>query len=135
MESMNNLNPLTIQPNKRGRPPKDINSISGLKESFKAIFKFTGNLLSIGLKFNKFEIDDNESELLSDQADQVCFEFIPQVGTKYAKVVIFIISLFSIFGKKYLEFILFKQNVNKEMKKAEMKKRQDESEIITIRGN
>ena len=100
----------------RGRPKKNPQAQSpiqknspeprgeGLKLTFKAIFDFIGKTLAITLTFKRFEIDEQESELLSNQADEVVSEFVPEVHNKWAKLGIFLVSLITIFGRRFLEY-------------------------------
>lgn len=90
---------------------------AGLKLTFASIFIFIGKTLSISFEFNKFELESEESNLLSEQADQVAAEFIPMVENKWTKLGIFLVSFMTVFGKKYFEFEKNRQKEKKENKK------------------
>jgi len=77
---------------------------TGLRTSFKAIYDFTGKSLSAVTKFEKWELKDNESDLLADQTDIVVLEFFPQVSSKWGKLVALFVSFIAIFGAKWLSY-------------------------------
>jgi len=105
----------------RGRPPKDLNPnhpatmnhptnnplpiTSGLKPTFAALFEFSGRALALSLSFKPFELDKPETELLSDQADQVMVEFFPNPAqSKWIKLSALITTLLAVFGKRFFQY-------------------------------
>lgn len=101
-------------PVKRGRGrPKKVDQVqkaaiaqetktSGLKLTLKSLFDFLGKSLSVSLEHKEMELSEPEGELLADQADQLIIEFAPDIGNKWAKLAVFITSLITIFGKRFL---------------------------------
>lgn len=94
---------------------------TGLIPTFKTIFEFIGKTLAVTLSFKRYELSDNESELLANQADSVIIEFAPNIENKYAKLGIFITSLIAIFGSRFFEH-------NKELNSKKVKKNTAEQE-------
>lgn len=106
--------------NEQGQP-------TGLIPTFKTLFTFIGKTLAVTLSFKRYELSDNESEMLATQADSVIIEFAPQIENKYAKLGIFITSLIGIFGTRFFEH-------NKELKSKNLKKNTPENEQnVTVR--
>jgi hypothetical protein len=135
-DGLNKINEGEKKKRGRGRPSKSAKknekppvgneqSFSGLKATFKVLFKFIGSSLSISLKHDDFKLNNDETEMLSEQADSVCLEFFPSVENKYAKLIVLIVSLVSIFGKKYFGFA---EKVKKEDKVKKAKKENESSE-------
>lgn len=95
---------------------------SGLKLSFKAIFEFIGKTLAITLSFKEWELKEPESELLATQSDEVILEFAPTIENKWAKLGVLLISVLTIFGKRYFDFEKDKLSKSKKENTEENKK-------------
>lgn len=133
---------------KRGRPPKNQTGQSTTQltttpqptsdapqpgmlgqftSTFKTLFSFLGKTFAVTLHYPKFELEDHESQLLGEQADGVLVEFAPQVNNKYGKLSIFVVSLLTIFGGRYMNFL--KSEVEKEKEKREKENKEKEKNV------
>lgn len=120
---------------KRGRPKKSSQSTQskksknnetikpiGIVTSFKSIFSFTGKILAVSMEYKDFELSENESTVLAEQAESVTLEFAPNIENKWIKLILFVTSLIGIFGKKYTSFAMNdkKENTKENLKKVEI---------------
>lgn len=104
---------------------------SGLRSSFSSLFNFLGKILSVSLKYEKFELSDQESDLLGEQADGVVLEFAPQIGGKYPKLIIFMTTLLSIFGYKFVGYAKEVEKKEKLKREAENNKKAEQSNVVS----
>jgi hypothetical protein len=82
------------------------------KVTLRAIFSFSGKTLAATTNFNKFELDEPEVEVLAVQGDECLIEFFPNINNRYGKLVAFLISVCTIFGKRYFDYYKFIKEKN-----------------------
>lgn len=98
-----------------------------LKPTLKSLFKFSGQIAAKTTKFQEFEIDDIESELLAEQADNVVYDFYPNVQSKWANLIIFLVSLLSTFGTRWAKY------ADQKAKEEKLKKENEQSKTVNIK--
>ena len=77
----------------------------GLKPTFKFLYEFLGKVFATSTKCKSYELENHESDALSQQSDDLMVEFFPNIQSRWIKLVVFIGSIVGIFGKKYLDHL------------------------------
>jgi len=98
---------------------------SPIRPAIEGAFEFCGSYMANVSEYDGFIFQKEELKLLTDQADEVCKEFVPQVQSKWAKLTAFVGTTAIIVGKKYMGYQKF---VMDKIHKDNMK---EEKEILS----
>lgn len=117
-----------------GHTPKPDTLIGGhtLNLTFKNIFIFIGHVLANAYKDSLFKLQENESVLLADQANDCMNSFAPNIDSKWLKLGVLVTSFTGIFGKKFLEHESKKPKKKKEDNKQLAKPVQPHNPNVTV---
>lgn len=101
--------------------------------AFKSLYEFGDNVLSDQYKDEKLKSDQAQVEFLAKNSNDVVYDFFPTINSKYIKLIMLLVTLIAVYGKK---FIIIKNKEEEKKKKEQANKKEDvQGDIIPQKMN
>lgn len=91
--------------------------------AFKSLFEFGDNVIADQYKDEKLKSDNAQVEFMAKNSNDVVYDFFPTINSKYIKLIMLLVTLIAVYGKK---FIIIKNKEEEKKKKEQANKKENQ---------
>jgi len=96
--------------------------------AFKSLYEFGDDVLADQYKDEKLKSNPAQVDFLAKNSNDVVYDFFPTINSKYIKLIMLLVTLIAVYGKKFI--IVKNKEEEKKKKEQAAKKAEPQADII-----